>query len=178
MTTASETHHPQEEANFLSKVILWWIFPLLWKGTRSSLNQDDLYPIRDIEKSNLQTELLDETWREEILSTQTGGKKPKLSRAISRFYGFQEYWHFLALGVTGLVGENILFFSTICLLNRLVNFVINRARGEYYVYIYGIAIGLLVRSVGHNNFILHHNVLGVRLRAAVLGLLYRKVGDT
>ena len=178
MTGAQKTHHPQDSANFASRVILWWIFPLLWKGTRNTLNQEDLYPIRDDEKSSQRTDVLENRWREEIISARTGGRKPKLWRAMSRFYSFQEYWHFVALGVTTVFSENITFFVTISLLDRLANFHSNQSHGEYYVYIYGMAIGLVVRSISQNNFILHHNVLGVKLRAAVLGMLYKKVGVT
>ena len=178
MTDAPKTPHPQEEANFVSKIILWWIFPLLQKGTGNYLNQEDLHPIRDIENSRQRTDLLDEKWREEILSAKCLGRKPKLWRALFRCYGFQEYWHLVPLGLTSVFGDNITFFATITLLGQLISFYSTGSRGEYYVYIYGITIGCLMRSICLNHLILDLNVLGVRARAAVVGLLYKKVRVT
>ena len=178
MTGTPKTHHPQDTTNFVSKIILWWIFPLLWKGTRSSLNREDLYPIRDVEKSRRRTDLLEEKWREEILFARAEERKPKLWRAIIRYYKFQEYWNILPLGLTCVCSENIIFFATISLLGQLTNSYSNKSHGDYYVYIYGIAIGSVLRSVCKSKFDWHHNVLGVRARAGVLGLLYKKVGVT
>lgn len=176
MTGTPKTHHPQDVTNFVSKIVLWWIFPLLWKGTRSSLNQEDLYPIRDVEKSRRRTDLLEEKWREEIVFARYLGRKPKLRQAILKYYSFQEYWHLLPLGLTSVFGDNVTFFATISLLGGLINFNSNAEHGEYYVYIYGIAIGCAMKSISFNHLILHLNVLGVRVRGAVLGLLYKKVG--
>jgi hypothetical protein len=50
--------HPQDEANFVSRLFLWWITPLLWKGWRHPLQQDDLHPVRDEDQSCKLTEHL------------------------------------------------------------------------------------------------------------------------
>ena len=169
------TYYPQDEANFLSKVIFWWIFPLLWKGARNSLNHDDLYPIREEEKSGQRTDVLEEKWREEMASAQKVGRKPKLWRAIFRYFTFQEYFYFVPSGLAYLLGDNLVMFATISLLRQLTGFHGNESRDEYFVYIYGIAIGSLVKLIGQNHLHWHGAVLGVRARAAILGLLYRKV---
>lgn len=170
-----ETPHPQDEANFLSKVIFWWIFPLLWKGARNPLNHEDLYPIREEEKSGQRTDLLEEKWREEIVSAQKAGRKPKLWRAIFRHFTFQEYFYFLPSGLPYLLGDNLVMFATISLLRELTGFQGNESRDKYFVYIYGIAFGSLMKLIGQNHLHLHGAVLGVRARAAILGLLYKKV---
>jgi hypothetical protein len=178
MTGASKPHHPQEEANFISRIIFWWIFPLLWKGARNPLSHEDLYPLRKAETSGQRTDLLEEKWREEILSARSLSKEPKLWRAIFRYYTFQEYWYFVPSGLAYLLGDNIVWFAAINLLHQLTSFHDNESRGEYFIYIYGIAIGSLMKLIGQNHLHLHGAVLGVRARAAILGLLYRKVRFT
>ena len=61
----SPRRHPQEEASFVSRVMLWWIIPLLWKGWRRPLEQDDLHPVRDKDQSRKLTEHLEEKWEQE-----------------------------------------------------------------------------------------------------------------
>jgi hypothetical protein len=175
MTFAPKTQHPQDEANFVSKIIFWWIFPLLWKGARNPLSHEDLHPIREVEKSSQRTDLLEEKWREEILSARNLDREPKIWRAIFRYYTFQEYWYFVPSGLAYLLGDNIVWFATITLLRQLTSFHDTQSRGEYFIYIYGIAIGSLMKLIGQNHLHLHGAVLGVRARAAILGLLYRKV---
>ena len=175
MGRIKRTHHPQDGANFFSKVILWWIFPLLWKGTRNSLNHEDLYPIREEEKSGQRTEILEAQWHEEMASARKVNRKPKLWRAVFRHFTFLEYFHFVPSGLAHLFGNNLVMFATISLLRLLIGFPGNESHDKYFVYIYGIVFGSLVKLIGKNHSHHHSSVLGVRARAAILGLLYKKV---
>jgi hypothetical protein len=64
--------HPQDEANFVSRLFLWWITPLLWKGWRHPLQQDDLHPVRDEDQSCKLTEHLGEKWEQEKDAAKRG----------------------------------------------------------------------------------------------------------
>ena len=66
------SRHPQEEASFVSKLMLWWIIPLLWKGWRCPLQQDDLHHVRDKDQSCKLTEHLEEKWKQEVHSAERG----------------------------------------------------------------------------------------------------------
>lgn len=37
-----DVENPRKDANILSKILLIWIFPTLFKGSRKGLNTDDL----------------------------------------------------------------------------------------------------------------------------------------
>ncbi|XP_028391901.1 multidrug resistance-associated protein 4-like [Dendronephthya gigantea] len=175
MTLMHSTRHPQDNANFISKVILWWIFPLLLKGTHDPLTHEDLLAIRNVEKSCQRTSRLEEKWRQEVKSARTSAREPKLWRAMSRYFTFQEYWYFVPSGLAYFLGDNITWFSTISLLRELVSFHGDASRFGCFVYVYGIAIGSLMKLIGQNHFHLHGAILGVRARAAILGLLYKKI---
>ena len=174
MNDASNSRHPREAANFVSKLALWWIFPLIWKGYRKPLNHEDLYPIREVEKSEWRTKLLEEKWGEEILRAKNLGKKPKLWRAMLRYYTWQEYFYFLPFCLASVVGDNLKCYVTITLLHKLTSFNYE-THSEYFVYVYGIALGCFLYQFGQNIVCLYGVELGVRARAAVLGLLYKKV---
>ena len=64
--------HPQEEANFISRLLLWWIFPLLWKGSRCTLQQEDLPPVRNKHQSGPLTKRLERKWEEETNAARKG----------------------------------------------------------------------------------------------------------
>ena len=174
MNDISNSRHPRDAANFVSKVTLLWIIPLLWKGYRKPLNHEDLYPIREVEKSEWRTKLLEEKWGEEIMRAKIVGRKPKLWRAMLRYYSWSEYFYFVPISLGTVIGENFRCYATIVLLHQLTSFK-NKTQGEYYVYIYCIALGCFLKQVGQNILCLYGVELGVRARAAVLGLLYKKV---
>ena len=177
MNDASNSRHPRDAANFVSKVTLWWIIPLLWKGYRKPLNHEDLYPIREVEKSEWRTKLLEEKWGEEILRAKNLGRKPKLWQAMLRYFSWSEYFYFLPFCLVTVVGDNLKCYTTIVLLHKLTSFA-NETDGEYFVYVYGIALGCFVKQFAQNVVYLYGVELGVRARAAVLGLLYKKVSVT
>ena len=170
-------NNPEDSANFISKVTLWWIFPLLWKGYRKPLSHEDLYPIREVDKSERRTKLLEENWNEEMLQAKSLGRKPKLWRALLRYYSWPEYYWFLPILLTAVVGDNLICYGTIVLLHKLTSFNVE-AGSEYFVYIYAIALGCLMKQFGQNPVFLYGLVLGVRARAGILGLLYKKVCNT
>ena len=174
MKDASNTRHPQDETNFISKMTLWWIFPLLWKGYEKPLNHEDLYPIRDVDKSEQRTKLLEEKWKEEILHAQVTGRKTKFWRALLRYYSWQEYGFFLPYSLLFFVGDNLKIYGIITLLHKLTTFN-NEALDEYFVCIYAIALGSLMKHIGQSIVYLYGVVLGVRARASILGMLYKKV---
>ncbi|XP_028408178.1 multidrug resistance-associated protein 4-like isoform X2 [Dendronephthya gigantea] len=175
MTSMFETRHPKDNANFISKIILWWIFPLLFKGIRNPLEHKDLHAIREVERSCQRTCRLEEIWRQEVKSARSLGRKPKLWRAMFRYFTFLEYWNFVPVASAYLLGDNITWYSTISLLHKLTSFNGNASRLDCFVYVYGIALGSVIKLFGQNHLHLHGAVLGVRARAAILGLLYKKV---
>ena len=68
----AESRHPEEKASFVSRFLLWWIVPLLWKGWRRPLQQEDLHCVKDKDQSSRLTEHLESKWREEILKAKRG----------------------------------------------------------------------------------------------------------
>ena len=175
MTSMHSTRHPQDNANFLSKILLWWIFPLLRKGTHDPLTHEDLFAIKEVERSCQRTSLLEEKWRQEVKSARASVREPKLWRAMSRYFTFREYWYFAPSGFVYFLGDNITWFSTIRLLRELISFDGDASRDDCFVFVYGIAMGTLMKLIGQNHFHLHGAILGVRARAAIVGSLYRKV---
>ena len=137
--------------------------------------QEDLYPIREEDKSAQRTDLLEKKWCEEKELARNRGREPKLWRAIYKYFTICELWYFVSSGAAYLLGENLVWYATINLLHQRMISNANQSHITYYVYIYAIAIGGIIRLLGQNHLHLHGAVLGVRARAAMLSILYKKV---
>ena len=176
-----EKCHPKETANFISQVTLWWIIGLLWKGSSRPLEQDDLYSVMDDDRAEHLTKLLQKKWDEEIGLAKKSKRNPPLWKALLTFFTWKQYGIIACTMLSSILAENILWFTTIRLLDLLWNrlsLVTSStiiSQQQLLPYVCGMVMANLVKGLSNNHFFLQGAFLGVRARAAVLGLLYKKV---
>lgn len=168
-----EKRHPKDEANFVSLVTLWWIFGLLWKGYTSPLQHQDLPSVRHEDLAEHLTKRLQEKWENEKRYASQSKTNPRLWKAVLRFFTWKNNSYFIFLGLVAMISDNLVWFSTFKLLDLVLSGEKTRSQGV--VYILGMGIGHLVKCVSINHFFLQGAMQGVRARAAVVGLLYKKV---
>ena len=172
-----EKPHPKDKANFVSKITLWWIFELLWKGNSRPLEQGDLYSVRDVDRAKYLTKRLEKKWENEKKCAKKSKRKPHLWKALFNFFTWREYGIIVFTMVTSIIGLNILWISTIKLFDI---FWSDRFRGvisysPLLVCVFGVIMGGLVKTLSVNYFHIQGTILWIRARAAVVGLLYKKV---
>ena len=168
--------HPKDEATFVSRVMLWWIFRLLWKGNITPLQVDDLYSMQHEDDAEYLTKRLQRKWNDEKRRALKSKRKAVLWKALLRFFTWKDYGFLVSVGSVFLIAENVVWYCAIKLL-YLVGLKLHEGLPEQrcFVYIYGIAIGQLCKVITANHFHLSGAVLGIRARAAVVGLLYKKM---
>ena len=169
--------HPKDKANFVSKITLWWIFELLWKGNSRPLEQEDLYSVRDEDSAKYLTKRLEKKWENEKNCAKKSKRKPHLWKALLNFFTWRDYGILVLTMLMSNIGQNITWISTIKFLDL---FWSNRFRGvisyiPLLVCVFSVIMGGLVRALSLNYFHLQGTLLGIRARAAVVGLLYKKV---
>ena len=169
--------HPKDKANFVSKITLWWIFELLWKGNSRPLEQEDLYSVRDEDRAKYLTKRLEKKWENEKNCAKKSKRKPHLWKALFNFFTCREYGIVAFTMLMSILGQNIIWFSTI---NLFDIFWGDRFRGvisysPLFVCVFGVVMGSLVKALSLNYFHLQGTILGIRARAAVVGLLFKKV---
>jgi ATP-binding cassette subfamily C (CFTR/MRP) protein 4 len=170
--------HRKDKANFISKLTLWWIVDLLWRGRLKPINQDDLDPVREEDRSEFRTELLEKTWRNEKISANQARRKPKLWKAMLKCFSWKEYG-LLCLSCFSTISGNILYrYSTLKLIYSLWSITADglQSRNQYLINIWGMIIGSILTNFGIRHFNLSTPILGIKSRAAVVGLIYKKVG--
>ena len=174
-----EKCHPKETANFISQVTLWWIVGLLWKGNSRPLEQDDIYSVMDDDRAEHLTKRLQKKWDEEIGWAKKSERNPRLWKALLSFFTRKQYGIIACTMLSSILAENVLWFTTIRLLdllwNRLSSASSTISHQQLLPYVCGMVLANLVKGLSNNHFFLQGALLGVRARAAVLGLLYKKV---
>lgn len=169
--------HPKDKANIISRVLLWWIVDLLRRGSKTPLNQEDLDPVREDDCAARHTKRLDEIWQNERNSARQQRKKPKLWKAMIKYFTWQEHALVNFLMLFNVFGNAVFFFSVTNLMKAIgSNFEGGtHSPDEYLIFILGMMVGSFCEVLGSQHSCLYLPVLGIRARAALVGLIYKKV---
>ena len=169
--------HPQAETNFISKLTLWWIVDLLWRGNKNPLNFEDLYPVKEEDRVEHHTKRLEKIWGDEKTLANKKQRKLKLWKTMLRYITWKEYGILLFCCCSTILGSIFLRYFVLKLMEALNGNFANDTRSEnvYFLYVWGMIISFLVERFGIRHFNLMTPTLGIRFRAAVLGLIYQKV---
>ncbi|RMZ95933.1 putative multidrug resistance-associated lethal -like protein, partial [Brachionus plicatilis] len=157
--------NPLNEANFLSKIFLNWISPLLSLGKERPLKDEDLYsPIAD-EESKLLTDQLEREWNKELKR-----QKPSLFNAMFRIHTLN------LIAMTFLLAvEEFTKMSFPLLISRILRYFEGSATfNEALYFAIFIAAGVTVNCVVHHPYFLELTRIGMKMRLASSGLLYKK----
>ncbi|XP_072396581.1 ATP-binding cassette subfamily C member 4-like [Diabrotica undecimpunctata] len=168
---------PEEKANFLSKIFLWWFLPFFKYGYKNDVQLKDIYNATKPDMSESLGDQLQKNWEEQIKKCdQSQNKnKPSLKSAIVKTY------------LTMYTASGVMIFLQFIVIRMLQPIVL----AEYINFFdkkHGIKpneVGWLLASgvviMAFLNVILLHNTflntqrVGMRVRIAVGSLLYRKL---
>lgn len=167
--------NPKERAGVFSRLFFSWMNSLMNIGNKRSLEHSDLYPLLDEDKSKGLTEKLEQAWQEEVRKSHTSGRKARLSRAMMKALPWSDY---ALAGISLFIGVacNILqplFLSL--LLSLLLKSEAERQHRWLYTYACGLCCSTLFRIVVMNQYQSKVNFMGMRWRAAAIGVIYKKV---
>ena len=172
-----EKRHPKDRANIISRILLCWIVELLRRGNKKPLNQEDLDPVREEDCAARQTKRLEEIWNHEKTSAKQRNKKPKLWKAMVKFFTWEEHAFVIFLMLFNVFGNAVFFYSVTNLMKAIGS---NFEKGthspnEYLIFIGGMMIGSFCEVLGSQHSCLYLPVLGIKARAALVGLIFKKV---
>ncbi|XP_049855335.1 ATP-binding cassette sub-family C member 4-like [Schistocerca gregaria] len=177
--------NPKATANPVSRLFVWWMRDLVWKG---DLTEDDLFDRLDEDATDKLGDRLQKAWDEERATAKQKGIKPSLAKAI-----FRTFWlRYFIYGVVNLFDQLIfskemlsVFYCPLCyritqpyLLGLTIQYFSPDSKiTDQEAYIYAsllVSINFLKLFCYH-----HYNMLttyiGMRIRVACCSLLYRKV---
>ncbi|NWV38486.1 MRP6 protein, partial [Grantiella picta] len=193
---------PEASSSFLSKITYWWFSGLLWKGSRNTLAVDDLWPVRKQDSSEEIVAWAEREWKkchsrsqQEMKSatfkkdqkSETGIAEAEETEALLQSKHSQSrpllkmlwsmFGTYFLLSTVCLVICDVFLFSTPKLLSLFLKFIEDKEAPSWLGYFYAFSMFLLgcLQTLFEQRYMYMCLVLGLRLRTALIGLVYRKI---
>ena len=169
----SDNVNPTLKANLLSKMTFWWMNKIFITGNKRPLEESDLFPLLEEDKSEALTEKLEGEWEKELAKGKQG-KRPRFWKALMRVCPWYEYLTIIALVLSDMITRMALPVLLGFLIADLME--TNKLNASFkYVLATLICITSLGRNVAEHHSLNRSALLGMRFRAAATGILYKKV---
>ncbi|XP_056122814.1 multidrug resistance-associated protein 1 [Rhinichthys klamathensis goyatoka] len=190
---------PVQDASFLSKILFWWFSGLVFKGYRSPLQAEDLWSLREEDTSERIISDLEEEWtaertklqqQENHLSTSValGSRLPDQAQLLRKIQkeqssGFcllrtlaRSFGPYFLTGTLCLMVHDAFMFSVPQVLSLLLGFMKDEDAPLWKGYFYASLVFLLscLQSVFNHQYTYTCFTVGMRVKTAVMGLVYRK----
>ncbi|XP_041940994.1 multidrug resistance-associated protein 1-like [Alosa sapidissima] len=190
---------PEEDASFLSRILFWWYSGLMVKGYRSPLKAEDLWPLREKDTSDKIIADLEDEWAKQCAKLQQQEKSLNAAQAVG--YKLTEQTQLLRklrkeqssgfcllrmlarnvgpcflAGTLCLVIHDAFMFSIPQVLSLLLGFVRDEDAPLWKGYLFAFLMFLLscMQSLFNHQYMYTCFTVGMRVKTAVMGLIYRK----
>uniref|UniRef100_A0A8C2BGL1 ABC-type glutathione-S-conjugate transporter n=1 Tax=Cyprinus carpio TaxID=7962 RepID=A0A8C2BGL1_CYPCA len=188
----SQNACPVQDASFLSKILFWWFSGLLFKGYRSPLQAEDLWSLREEDTSEKIISDLEEEWTAECTKLHTsialGSRLPEQAQFLRKIQkeqssGFcllrtlaRSFGPYFLTGTLCLMVHDAFMFSVPQVLSLLLGFMKDEDAPLWKGYFYASLMFLLscLQSIFNHQYTYTCFTVGMRVKTAVMGLVYRK----
>ena len=170
--------NPKRTAGLFSLLTFSWMSSMLATGAKRPLDNSDLFPPLDEDKTQEVTHRLEQTWGQELKQyTPSGGIRGwRLFRAVLRAFRWNDYALVLC---TGLIRSLSIVLQPLFLSLLLLNLMDQSTEDSRMAYLWGAAICISssFKFAAMHHFDLQSYVMSMRLKAAISGLIYKTVKD-
>uniref|UniRef100_A0A8D3E5I5 ABC-type glutathione-S-conjugate transporter n=1 Tax=Scophthalmus maximus TaxID=52904 RepID=A0A8D3E5I5_SCOMX len=179
---------PEEDASFLSKFFFFWFSSLVVQGYQRPLEAEDLWSLRDQDSSIRIMTDLENFWTQNqkqlddftgptektcLLKKTTKGRGYSLFllHALGRSFGTDFLY-----GTFCLLLHDAFMFAVPQVLSALLGFMRDSDAAMWKGFLFASLLFLLccLQSVLHHQYMFHCFTVGMRLKTALVGLVYRK----
>uniref|UniRef100_A0A8D3DKG1 ABC-type glutathione-S-conjugate transporter n=1 Tax=Scophthalmus maximus TaxID=52904 RepID=A0A8D3DKG1_SCOMX len=190
---------PVKDASFLSKILFWWFTGLVVKGYRTPLAAEDLWTLRKEDTSQQILSELHQDWTAECAKIQKqekalasgvalGSRLPDQAQLLRKLQKEQSSGFFLLRALARKFGPYFLT-GTLCIilhdcfmfaipqvLSLLLAFMRDEDAPLWKGYFYATLMFLLscLQSLFNHQYMYTCFTVGMRVKTAVMGLVYRK----
>ncbi|CAI6333419.1 unnamed protein product [Periconia digitata] len=161
---------PYEYADVFSVLTFSWMTPMMKRGYKTFLTQDDLWTLRKADSTRETANLFDKAWKHELEK-----KNPSLWLAMFRAFGGPYF-----VGAVIKTGSDVLNFVQPQLLRLLISFVASHHTDHPQPIIRGAAIALAMFVVSVTQTALLHQYFqrsfetGMRIKSSLTASIYSK----
>uniref|UniRef100_A0A8C1PJT4 ABC-type glutathione-S-conjugate transporter n=1 Tax=Cyprinus carpio TaxID=7962 RepID=A0A8C1PJT4_CYPCA len=188
---------PVQDASFLSKILFWWFSGLVFKGYRSPLQAEDLWSLREEDTSEKIISDLEEEWTAERTKLQhiaLGSRLPEQAQFLRKIQKEQSSGFCLLRTLARKESSQMLSYirnqqissyfivpsfkplSFSFYLSLLLGFMKDEDAPMWKGFFYASLMFLLscLQSVFNHQYTYTCFTVGMRVKTAVMGLVYRK----
>ncbi|KAK3912845.1 Canalicular multispecific organic anion transporter 2 [Frankliniella fusca] len=176
--TKVEDRCPEFDASFINKIFFGWYDRMAWKGFRRPLEQKDLWELNPMDMSTGVVPLFFSHWNKQNKKADAkafASAKPRKAVSVlpALFRSFGGPFVFAA--AMELCG-NMLTFVSPQILKRLIAFTVdvNEPMWKGLVYAGAMLITALVQTLLMSQYNIRMNLVGMRVRTALVAAIYRK----
>uniref|UniRef100_A0A8C2GUE0 ABC-type glutathione-S-conjugate transporter n=1 Tax=Cyprinus carpio TaxID=7962 RepID=A0A8C2GUE0_CYPCA len=190
---------PVQDASFLSKILFWWFSGLVFKGYRSPLQAEDLWSLREEDTSEKIISDLEEEWTAERTKLHTsialGSRLPEQAQFLRKIQKEQSSGFCLLRTLARSFGPYFLT-GTLCLMQISSYFIVPSFKPLSFSFYLSLLLGFMkdedapmwkgffyaslmfllscLQSVFNHQYTYTCFTVGMRVKTAVMGLVYRK----
>nr|XP_060642317.1 ATP-binding cassette sub-family C member 6 [Anolis sagrei ordinatus] len=190
---------PESRASFLSKITFWWFAGMIWKGYWKPLRTEDLWSlVKENSSEEIVTKFKD-AWEKhcasagQILESMTCKREQRKSQTARETAPLlqpensksklllKSFWSvfgtYFLLGTLCLVAGDVFLFLIPKTLSVFLDFITAPEAPSWKGYFYAAVMFLLacLQTLFEQHYMYMCLVLGVRLKTAITGLVYRKL---
>ena len=155
---------PRQAAGFLSLLTFSWMNNVLKLDSKQPLEEKHLFPVEPVNQSEKLVGELEKEWLAEERASEQNRTKPRLWRAMMRVISYRDY---IILGLL-----RVFYSVTLNLLPVILWFFLRSISSVSFVV--AITVVTCARSVCINQSLFKMEVIAIRLKVAVIGLVYKK----
>ncbi|KAG5878881.1 hypothetical protein JTB14_005772 [Gonioctena quinquepunctata] len=175
METAKEAvnPNPKENAGIFSTLFFGYTFPIFKTGYKKKLEVDDLYNPLKSDRSSVLGDNLERNWEKQLAKAKMNGGKPSLFKALTASFWFL----YAQTGLMILVNDCVFRLLQPMVLGGLLGYfkpITDTTREEALLYAGGIVSFTVLSVMIMNQQMLLISQAGMKTRAAVCALMYRK----
>ena len=177
LDTGSSLTNPKENASLLSLLTFSWLNDLLKRGNQRALENDDLPPLLEEDKNQALTKNLENDWSRNCkpeLTTKTWIRSAKLWRALWNLVPTSEKALVLTLAFTHIV---LRLLQPLFLIGLLAELMKESSGDRRWIYLSasGVCLSTWLIAISKCHCDYRSSMIGMRVRSALLGVIYKKV---
>ena len=173
-TTKKE--NPRKNASILSILSFWWAREILAIGNKRPIENDDLFPLLDEDKSLNSAEKLQRTWSEETAKRVPGKNENgyRLFRALLRMLTWANLMYVLGMSLLYSICRVLQPAFLSLLLLELMKWPVEEL---WWIYIYstGICLCQLLNAICYHQLAYHVSLMSLRWKSASIAAILKKV---
>lgn len=169
------SENPIEKAGLLSLLTFSWMSSILKYGSKHPLEEKHLFPLETNFQAEGLADALEREWLSEMRSSEQNRKKPRLWRARFKIFPFREYIVVAILRIFYSFSMNLLPLALWFFLKNISTSAGTTNYSSTLPFMFSITVISLARSLFITHGAFKVEMMGYRLKVAVIGLIYKKV---